>query len=654
MKLSSLLLILIIFNPALYAQGYLHCDGKKIVNRHADEIILKGINLGGWMLQEPYLIEFPANAQNQIRVKIETLIGKANTDTFYDVYRANFIRKKDIDSLAAWGFNSIRLPMHYNLFISPGDSNIFIEKGFTMIDSLLSWCETNHIYLILDMHAAPGGQGGDTAISDVVKDQPLLWQSAGNKTKTVMLWRKLAERYKDKQWIGGYDLINESNYSFNQSGENTTDLKSLYVRITDTIREVDSTHILFIEGNWFATDFNAITPPWNSNMVYSFHKYWNSNNDLNAYLWLRNNYNVPLWLGESGENSNTWYADCINLVQNINKIGWAWWPMKKFNCNGLMTATKPPAYQILLDYWNNIGHKPDIAFARNALIQLAENFKIENCKINYNVIQAMMELPGITNTKPFKQHSIPGTIFASDYDIGRNNYAYFDAKAETLSFDNKGGNEGGEYRNDGVDIESCKDTLDITNGYNVGWTESSEWMNYTFECSQAGYYIAELRIAGQNGGTIVLKIDNNPVSSDIVIPSTGGWQNWQTVSVKGIEVPAGKHVLQVYIANGSVNLSYLKFKSVLDNIKNTLLNSAEEIIVYPNPVKDILNLELPLSNYNKLNIEISDLLGRKAIFHTSEIISNKLILNVNDLIPGTYLLTITLRNKVLSKLFIKD
>lgn len=72
-----------------------------------------------------------------------------------------------------------------------------------------------------------------------------------------------------------------------------------------------------------------MTPPWDKNMVYSFHKYWNENNigAINSYLSLRNNFNIPIWLGESGENSNVWFTDCISLMEE-NKIGWAWWTLK--------------------------------------------------------------------------------------------------------------------------------------------------------------------------------------------------------------------------------------------------------------------------------------------------------------------------------------
>jgi aryl-phospho-beta-D-glucosidase BglC (GH1 family) len=87
-----------------------------------------------------------------------------------------------------------------------------------MVDQLLDWCEANEIYLILDLHAAPGGQGKDANISDYDPEKPSLWESSENQRKTISLWKKLAERYANEPWIGGYDLINEPNWDIDKAG----------------------------------------------------------------------------------------------------------------------------------------------------------------------------------------------------------------------------------------------------------------------------------------------------------------------------------------------------------------------------------------------------------------------------------------------------
>lgn len=376
-------------------KNFLRTDGTMIVNGAGENVLLRGYGLGGWMLQEPYMLKLSgvAVAQYDIKNRISELVGEEKMNEFYDAWLASMVTKRDIDLLKAWGFNSVRLPMHYNLFTLPvekepvGGENTWLAKGFEMTDSLLAWCRGNEIYVILDLHAAPGGQGNDKPIADIDTTKPRLWESELNRQKTVALWRKLAERYRDEEWIGGYDLINETNYPL----EGNTALKELFLDITAAVREVDTNHIIFIEGNQFANDYTGLTPPWDDNMAYSFHKYWNPTTaeTIQKYLDIRAEFNVPFWMGESGENKNDWYRSAVELFES-NNIGWAWWTIKKVDSeSGLMNIKMPDGYQEIIDYWKGEGPKPDADKAFKTMMQLAENSKIENCTVNYDVLNAL-------------------------------------------------------------------------------------------------------------------------------------------------------------------------------------------------------------------------------------------------------------------------
>jgi hypothetical protein len=379
----------------VFCQGFLKVQGKQIVNEKGQNVLLRGIGLGGWMLQEPYMFQLSdvAGTQTEIKAKISQLIGQKNCDEFYTRYLDNMITEKDIEALKKWGFNSIRLPMHFNLFTLPIDKepvkgqNTWLETGFKLTDNLLSWCKKNNIYLILDLHATPGGQGNDKPIADIDTLKPRLWESEANQNKTIALWKKLAERYKDEEWIGGYDLINETNYKL----EGNESLKKLFTEITKEIRVVDRKHIIFIEGNQFANDFTGLTPPWDNNMVYSFHKYWNPTTveTIQKYLDMREKYNAPLWMGESGENNNEWFKAAVNLFET-NNIGWSWWTIKKIGSeSSLMTISKPAGYQKIIDFWAGKGPKPTAEEAKATFIELTENVKFEKCKINDGVLDAL-------------------------------------------------------------------------------------------------------------------------------------------------------------------------------------------------------------------------------------------------------------------------
>jgi len=378
--------------------GFLHAQDKMIVEGNGDEIILRGMGFGGWMVQEPYMMQHNVDndegdgGQHVMFSDIEELIGKENLETYHQTWLDNYCTEKDVEQLANMGFNSLRVALHYNQFTLPIEDepfqgqNTWLDRGFEMTDKLLEWCENHEIYLILDLHAAPGGQGKDANISDYDPNKPSLWESPLNQQKTIDLWKKLAERYVDETWIGGYDLINETNW-------NNPSLKQLFDNIISAIREVDQNHLIFIEGNWFANTHDGLWPFNDDNVALSFHRYWcdNTVDTFIHYLEMRNDLNVPLWMGESGENSNEWYADAVKLLEEY-KIGWAWWTWKKIESgSGVYSIKKPDGYDQLKNYWENGGEKPDTTFAFNVMMNVAENAKIEKCQLNVGVIQALIQ-----------------------------------------------------------------------------------------------------------------------------------------------------------------------------------------------------------------------------------------------------------------------
>lgn len=573
------IVLLLLFSKQSFAQGFLKANGKVIVNGKGEEIILRGMGLGGWMLQEPYMLRLSgvAIAQHDIRKKIVDLTGEANTKKFYEAWLDNHCTKQDIDSLAAWGFNSVRLPIHYNLLTLPVDKepvagkHTWLGKGFAMIDSLLSWCKADRIYLILDLHAAPGGEGNDNAIADRDTLKPSLWQSEANQIKTIALWQKLATRYANEPWIGGYDLINEPNWGFqNPLDKHGCDeranvpLKNLYKRITSAIRKVDKRHIIFIEGNCWANNYEGIFPLWDDNMVVSFHKYWNytDKSSIQKFIDYREKYNVPVWMGETGENSNAWFTNVVSLLEE-NKIGWAMWPLKKTGLNNPFQVKINDGYQKIIDYWKGKAPKPTAAEAFASLMEFAKNTNSKNNIVHRDVADAMMRQVNSGIALPFKENIIkPNAIlFAADYDIGRSGVAYHDVdSAEYWVSTNKRTpwNTGGQYRNDGVDIEKCKDV--ITNGYNVGWIQTGEWLQYTIDVTRDELFDINIRAtAPKDSSGLRILLNGEFVSGNVLVPYSAEPQNWKTITIKNVKLTKGWNRLTVLATAGGFNLNYFQF-----------------------------------------------------------------------------------------------
>jgi GH18 family chitinase len=145
---------------------------------------------------------------------------------------------------------------------------------------------------------------------------------------------------------------------------------------------------------------------------------------------------------------------------------------------------------------------------------------------------------------------IPGKIEAENYDLGGQGLAYND---------NTAANQGGAYRTDGVDIEACSDT---GAGYDVGYIVAGEWLNYTVNVTTAGTYSLSMRVAAITAGlTFHVELNGTNISGPITVPNTGGWQNWQTVTVNNISLTAGQKILKVAMDSGNFNINYFTFAS---------------------------------------------------------------------------------------------
>lgn len=623
----SLILASLIVLSSINASGFLTTQGKKIVDADGTEILFKGMGLGGWLVPEGYMLHTsPAgNSPSEIRALVVDLIGENDANIFFQNYRSNYVKRTDIRKLAEWGFNTIRLPMHYDLLTPRDQPGVYLEEGFALIDSLLAWCKESNIYLILDMHCAPGGQS-DENISDYDPNFPSLWEDPANKTRTVNIWKEIATRYVNEEWIAGYDLLNEPKWNL---PPNNQPLRDLYIDITNAIREVDTNHILFIEGNWYATDFSGLTPPWDSKLVYSFHKYWN-NTDQGTIQYLvdiRNNHNVPLWLGETGENSNVWFTNCIDLMKQ-NNIGWTWWPHKKFESIAVpLSAPISSHYQQILNYWNGSASRPSVGFAKTALNIMAADLEFSNCTFRPDVIDAMFRQTQSTESIPFKTLSAPGIIYAVDFDMGRKGFAYQDNDYQNVNGNGGGAwNSGWQYRNDAVDIEECTDN--ITNGFNVGWVENGEWMKYTINVNNSGTYNIKLRTASQSGGGLVkFIIDGQAINNLISIGSTGGWQNWQDFTIENIELVAGVSELTLQAVLGGFNVNYIEFVpiSITDTIDET--TPPDEFVLYqnyPNPFNGGTQIKVFVPFESEVTVKIFDIDGQQV-----ETLARK------DLVSGT-------------------
>lgn len=384
----------------LNAQAFFSTKGKELVDPAGKPFQMRGTNLGNWLVPEGYMFLFKdANSPRLINETITELLGPDKAREFWKTYLDLYITEEDIHYLKSIGMNSIRLPFNYRLFTKEsymGDNDPM--RGFRFIDRLMAWCRKEKLYVILDMHCAPGGQTGDNI--DDGFGYPFLFENKESIRQCAEIWKRIAAHYKNERLIIGYDLLNEPiAHYFNKEKLNPL-LEPVYKEVTNAIRQVDKNHIIFLGGAQWDSDFKPFGPPFDPKLVYTFHKYWTEPKQsvIQDYIDFGNKYNVPIYCGETGENTDAW-VDSFRRVLDSNLIGWHFWPYKKINnARGIVTFDKPLGYDSVIVYatepkknFEEIRKRrpSNIGEIQKAFDGFLENCKFKNCKQNVGYIKAL-------------------------------------------------------------------------------------------------------------------------------------------------------------------------------------------------------------------------------------------------------------------------
>ncbi len=420
-----LLLFTLSVNPATKAADFVHTQDTKIIDKNGNELLFSGINLGNWLLWEGYLMmgdwQYRTHTQffNSIKKTFDGDIDKAIE--FEHQWRLNYVNEQAIEDIKNLGFNSVRVPFNYNLFWYKGQLS---DHGFQYLDRLITYCRDRGIYILLDMHAAPGYQnpGDHSDNGDSNANQPresVKFWDGDNVNVASQVWRHIASRYKDEPIIWGYDLINEP---VPQDGREYELLGSL-VTMRNAIREVDNNHIIVAEGSWWAADvqkldwmdpttqtLSGINYRWDNNLVYQTHHYVNSVNDiaaLNDRKAITDKLNIPLILGEYGETTELVIKAMTDWSKEHN-VSYFPWSFKKISHHRTLWTVYPnDIYHAVKSYINNGGTPPPNAYV--GMIDFAQN-NIANgsagIKFHQSFYDAVKPTPHPSLTAPSLDHPI--------------------------------------------------------------------------------------------------------------------------------------------------------------------------------------------------------------------------------------------------------
>lgn len=379
---------------------FITVKGKEIIGTNGKPMLLKGTNLGNWMVPEGYMFKFnDVSSPRLINEAITEMIGSDQAKDFWQKYLDNYVTEADIRYLKSTGMNSLRVPFNYRLFTNETYLGTTDEtRGFMLMDRLIKWAKKENMYLILDMHSAPGGQTGDNI--DDGHGYPFLFENEQSQQLTINIWKKIAARYQNEPIIMGYDLLNEPIAHYFDTAKLNPLLEPLYKKITSAIRTVDQNHLIFLGGAQWDGNFSVFGPPFDPKLVYTFHTYWTDVKQevIQKYIDFSNKYNVPVYIGETGENNDEWIKNFRQLLEK-NNIGWHYWPYKKMDAKSSIVQFKQPAdYALLISFTQ----KPRTTFKeiraaaptnrqqiKQVLDELLINCRFENCTPNKGYVEGL-------------------------------------------------------------------------------------------------------------------------------------------------------------------------------------------------------------------------------------------------------------------------
>lgn len=397
----SLMALLIFGGPAhSQSRGFVTTKGTQIIGVNGDPFYMKGTNLGNWLVPEGYMFKFNhASSPRLIQEMLNELIGPDKAKAFWKKYLDNYITREDIRYMRSIGMNSIRIPFHYKLFT---DEDYLggrgAARGFAIMDRVISWCKQEGLYVLLDMHCAPGGQTGDNI--DDSWGTPFLYEHEASRQLTIHTWKLIAAHYRNEPTVMGYDLLNEPIATYFDSSRYNHYLEPLYKQITSAIRSVDPNHLVFLGGAQWDSNFRIFGAPFDPKLVYTFHKYWTpvTIDVIKEYIDFSNKYQVPIYCGETGENTDEWVGQFRELLDRQH-IGWHYWPYKKLdNTRGILSFSMPVHYDELKKFADTSRinfdmirkvRPTDEAAMQEALDGFLKNCLFENCQPNTGYIRGL-------------------------------------------------------------------------------------------------------------------------------------------------------------------------------------------------------------------------------------------------------------------------
>jgi aryl-phospho-beta-D-glucosidase BglC (GH1 family) len=383
----ALLLMLGLAVPAA-ADTIVRIEGKNFIAPDGRALAIKGISLGNWLMPEGYMFKLEvAKSPRQIYGAFDRLLGPERAAAFWERFRDTYIARDDIRFIRSVGFNTVRIPLHWRLFMDPQGE--ITGEGWSLLDRVLGWVREAGLLAIVDLHAAPGGQTGIN--HDDGPGYPLMFYVPRDRQLTVKLWRAIARRYAGNPAILGYDILNEPIAPYHDTATLNPRLEPFYRDVTAAIREEDPGRVVILAAGQWSSSFDMFGPPFADNLAYTYHSFWASTkrDSIQRHLNFANRYDVPLFLGETGELTDEWNARFRKLHETFG-IGWSFWTYKNLDTpSTVVSIPRPDGWNEIVAFADGKGDKPAEAVIDRAIAQYLDGIRFRNGVVRWSYLESL-------------------------------------------------------------------------------------------------------------------------------------------------------------------------------------------------------------------------------------------------------------------------
>jgi glucan 1,3-beta-glucosidase len=312
--------------------SWLSAKGPDLVDAGNRKVVLRGVSLGGWLVEEmwmqPIVTQPPAGSDLpairdhvSLNKVLRRRLGEPGWRRVQAAFRDAWVNESDFDRIRDAGFNHVRLPFLHDLLDEP--------DGLAWLDRAIDWAGKRGLYVVLDLHGAPGGQSGEHHTGEQGRNR--FFKDPADIERAERVWQAVARRYRDRPEVAAYDLLNEP--------MGAGDLATLYLvqgRLYHAIRTVDTKHVVIIEDGYTGLDHMPApaVAGWGNVMASCHHYAFNAPSEEGQLKAGRDHVEYmrrhqatlgcPLYLGEFNEEPHGTAKSLAALAKDVDSHGWSW------------------------------------------------------------------------------------------------------------------------------------------------------------------------------------------------------------------------------------------------------------------------------------------------------------------------------------------